>query len=113
MPQLVVDLKVDPPTLSEKLADPPIYAGAGSRYRNGIIYYATISGNESLGGHRYYPGIYALDVKTGKSWTLANSYYGYYFNGVDDLDIDEDGRIWFTDNGNNVWRWFLNCANTK
>lgn len=98
LPQLVVDLKVDPPTLSERLANPPIYAGTGSRYRNGTIYYATSGGNDSIGSRLYYPGLYALNVTTGESSTLANSYYGYYFNGLDDLDIDEDGRIWFTDN---------------
>ena len=100
LPQLVVNLSAIPPTLSERLADPPIYAPAGARYRNGSIIYATIGGHESLEGHSFRPGLYALDVASGKSRVLLNNYYGYYFNSVDDLDIDAQGQIWFTDNGN-------------
>ena len=98
LPQLVVNLSATPPRLEEKKADPPIYAGSGARYWKGSIIYSTIGGNESLDGHTLRPGIYELDPKTGKSRTLLNNYYGYYFNSADDLDIDERGRIWFTDN---------------
>ena len=100
LPQLVVNLSATPPTLSERLADPPIYAPAGARYRDSSIIYATIGGHHSLEGHSFHPGLYALDVKSGKSRVLLNNYYGYYFNSVDDLDIDAKGQIWFTDNGN-------------
>ena len=99
LPQLVVDLSATPPTLLEKLADPPVYAGTGGRYQNGEIIYATISGDGSLGGNSFRPGLYALDVKSGKSRTLLNNYYGYYFSSVDDMDIDAQGRVWFTNNG--------------
>ena len=99
LPQLVVNLSATPPTLSEKLADPPIYAGTGGRYQNGEIIYATISGDGSLEGHSFRPGLYALNVKSGKSRTLLNNYYGYYFNSLDDMDIDADGQIWCTNNG--------------
>ncbi|KAJ8127135.1 hypothetical protein O1611_g6499 [Lasiodiplodia mahajangana] len=98
LPQLVVDLSHDPPTLSERLAKPPIYAAAGSRYYKGLIYFATIGGNDSLAGYSFRPGIYTLDPRTGKSNAILNNYYGYYFNSADDLDIDDDGQIWFTDN---------------
>ena len=100
LPQLVVNLSVNPPTLSERLAVPPIYAPAGARYTDGSIIYATIGGHQSLEGHSFRPGLYALDVASGKSRVLLNNYYGYYFNSVDDLDIDARGQIWFTDNGN-------------
>ena len=99
LPQLVVNLSATPPTLSEKLADPPVYAGTGGRYKNGEIIYATISGDGSLGGNSFRPGLYALDVKSGKSRTLLNNYYGYYFSSMDDMDIDAKGQIWFTNNG--------------
>ena len=99
LPQLVVNLSATPPTLSERLADPPIYAAAGARYRNGNIIYATLGGDEALGGHSFRPGLYALNVTSGKSRVLLDNYYGYYFNSVDDLDIDAHGNIWFTDNG--------------
>lgn len=100
LPQLVIDLNDDPPTLSEKIADPPIYAATGARYRNGLIYYATLGGHEALRNYTFRPGIVTLNVTSGKSETLLNNYYGYYFNGVDDLDIDQAGNIWFTDNSN-------------
>ena len=100
LPQLLVNLSATPPTISERLADPPIYAPAGARYRDGFIIYATIGGHQSLEGHSFRPGLYALDVISGKSHVLLNNYHGYYFNSVDDLDIDAQGQIWFTDNGN-------------
>lgn len=79
---MVVDLAADPPTLSTKIADPPIYAPAGARYRNGLIYFAAGGGNESMNGTPYRPGIYSLDPRTGKSQNVVNNYYGYYFNTV-------------------------------
>lgn len=39
LPQLVVDLNADPPTLSEFLSDPPVYAPNGGTYHNGLIYW--------------------------------------------------------------------------
>lgn len=99
LPQLVANLSATPPTLSERLADPPVYAGTGGRYKDGEIIYATISGDGSLGGKSFRPGLYALDVKSGKSRTLLNNYYGYYFSSVDDMDIDAKGQIWCTNNG--------------
>ncbi|KAK0628750.1 lactonohydrolase [Bombardia bombarda] len=98
LPQLVVDLNQDPPTLSERLANPPIYAASGARFHEGLIYFCTLGGNSSLNGHSFRPGIYTLDPTTGESKTVLNNYYGWYFNGVDDFDIDDEGQIWFTDN---------------
>ncbi|KAI0011640.1 lactonohydrolase [Xylariaceae sp. FL0662B] len=98
LPQMVVDLNHDPPALSERLAKPPIYAAAGARFHKGLIYFATMGGNASLDDYSFRPGIYTLDPRTGKSKAVLNNYYGYYFNGADDLDVDDDGQIWFTDN---------------
>ncbi|KAI0105035.1 lactonohydrolase [Nemania sp. FL0031] len=98
LPQLIVDLNHEPPTLLERVANPPIYAVSGARYHKGLIYFSTIGGNASLEGHHFRPGIYTLDPRTGESSVLLNNYYGYYFNAADDLDIDDDGQIWFTDN---------------
>ena len=97
LPQMVVNLADDPPTLSQKSGLPPIYAPAGARYRNGLIYFAVVGGNETMDGQTWRPGIYTLDPKTGDTQNLLNNYYGYYFASCDDLDIDDQGRIWFTD----------------
>lgn len=120
LPQFVVNLAVEPPKLSKKTANPPIYAPSGARYRGGLIYFAAAGGNDSLSNQAYRPGIYTLDPKTGISQNVVNNYYGYYFSGVgrlvclerftrkdfahilrmiqcDDLDIDSAGNIWFTD----------------
>jgi len=39
LPQLVVDLNQDPPTLSEFLSDPPVYAPNGGTFHNGLVYW--------------------------------------------------------------------------
>lgn len=39
LPQLVVDLNQDPPTLNEYLSDPPVYAPNGGTFHNGLIYW--------------------------------------------------------------------------
>ncbi|KAK2780606.1 hypothetical protein FQN52_002137 [Onygenales sp. PD_12] len=97
LPQLVVNLAENPPTLSEKSSTPPIYAPSGSRYRNGSIIFCAGGLNDTDDGNHFRPGIIKLDPQTGKSETLLNNYFGYFFNMCDDLDIDSDGIIWFTD----------------
>lgn len=39
LPQLVVDLNKEPPTLSEFLSDPPVYAPNGGTFHGGLIYW--------------------------------------------------------------------------
>lgn len=39
LPQLVVDLNSEPPTLSEFLSDPPVYAPNGGTFHGGLIYW--------------------------------------------------------------------------
>ncbi|TIA33855.1 hypothetical protein D6C78_07262 [Aureobasidium pullulans] len=43
------------------------------------------------------PGIRVLDPTTNKTTTLLNNYFGFYFNGLDDLFVDSHGDIWFAD----------------
>jgi hypothetical protein len=103
LPQLVVDLAPEAqspegrPTLSEYLSDPPVYAPNGGTWHNGLIYWGASGGNLSIGGVEQRPGIRTLDPATNKSVTLLNSFFGFYFNTVDDLAVDAKGRVWFTD----------------
>ena len=39
LPQLIVDLSKDPPTLSEFISDPPVYAPNGGTFHNGLVYW--------------------------------------------------------------------------
>lgn len=42
LPQLVVDLNQEPPTLNEFLSDPPVYAPNGGTFHNGLIYWGEL-----------------------------------------------------------------------
>ncbi|RAL66636.1 hypothetical protein DID88_006324 [Monilinia fructigena] len=77
LPQRVINLNVDPPELGS--------IGGVS------------GGNTSIGGIEQRPGIATLDPLTNKTETLLNNYFGYYFNTIDDLFVDERGDVWFTD----------------
>ncbi len=94
--QAVVDLSVNPPKLEYLTADPPLYACTGGSYRAGLIYLACAGGNTTE-TNEFRPGIYTLDPTTGKSNVLLNNYFGYYFNSADDLTVQSNGDIWFTD----------------
>jgi hypothetical protein len=99
LPQFVVDLKSEPPRLSQRTMNPPLYAPTGARYRNGSIIYTSGGLNNSVAGQNsFVPGVYEVDPITGESQTLVNNYFGWYFNTCDDVDVDLDGNIWFTDN---------------
>lgn len=103
LPQLIVDLNADPPTLSEFVSDPPVYAPNGGTYHNGLIYFGASGGNDSIGGTEQRVRIATVDPRTNKSVTLLDNYYGYYFNTIDDLVVDSHGDIWFTDP---FYTWF-------
>jgi len=109
LPQLVVNLNVEPPELGELLSDPPIYAPNGGTFHNGLIYWGVSGGNDSIGGIEERPGIATLDPLTNKTVTLLNNYFGYYFNTVDDLFVDEKGDVWFTDPN---YSWFSGLTDT-
>lgn len=87
LPQLVVDLNHNPPTLSEFLSDPPVYAPNGGTFHSGKVYWGASGGNNSIGGAEQRPGLRNLDPTTNKSTTLLNNYFGYYFNTIDDLFV--------------------------
>ena len=87
LPQLVVDLNQNPPTLSEYLSDPPVYAPNGGTFHGGMVYWGSSGGNNSIGATEQRPGIRVLDPLTNKTTTLLNNYFGYYFNTIDDLFV--------------------------
>ena len=98
LPQLVVDLNVEPPTIADYLPDPPIYAPNGGTFRDGLIVFGASGGNDSLGGTEQRVSIQTVDPATNKSTVLLNNYYGYYFNNIDDLAMHPTTReIFFTD----------------
>ncbi|KAI9779170.1 MAG: hypothetical protein M1839_007705 [Geoglossum umbratile] len=109
LPQLVVDLNRSPPTLSEYLSDPPVYAPNGGTFHNGSIYWCASGGSKSIGGIESRPGIVMLNPATNKTVTILNNYFGYYFNDCDDLTIDKHGNIWFTDP---MYSWFAGLTDT-
>ncbi|KAK3673792.1 hypothetical protein LTR78_006346 [Recurvomyces mirabilis] len=109
LPQLVIDLNQDPPTLSEFISDPPVYAPNGGTFHNGLIYWGASGGNNSIGGTEQRSGIRTLDPHTNKTTTLLNNYFGFYFNTVDDLFVDATGAVWFTDP---QYSWFNRLTDT-
>lgn len=54
-------------------------------------------GNNSIGGTKQRPGIRVLDPTSNKTTTLLNNYFGFHFNGLDDLFVDPHADIWFAD----------------
>ena len=99
LPQLVIDLNQNPPSLSEYLSDPPVYAPNGGTFHNGRIYWGASGGNNSIGGTEQRVRLATVDPATNRSTTLLNNYFGFYFNTIDDLVVDAKGDIWFTDPG--------------
>ncbi|PKY04120.1 lactonohydrolase [Aspergillus campestris IBT 28561] len=110
LPQLVVDLNHDPPTLSEFLSDPPVYAPNGGTFHDGKIVWGASGGNRSIGGTEQRVSLRTLDPKTGKTAMLVNNYFGYYFNTIDDVAVHpKTGDIWFTDP---QYSWFNDLTDT-
>jgi sugar lactone lactonase YvrE len=100
VPQTIIDLDSEPPSLSEFLPNPPVLGVNGGRFANGTVYWAVAGGNFTYNGteHLQVPGIYALDPVTREVQPLLNNYFGQLFNSPDDLIIDPDtGDIFFTD----------------
>ncbi|KAL8709011.1 MAG: hypothetical protein Q9220_006220 [cf. Caloplaca sp. 1 TL-2023] len=97
LPQLVIDLNREPPTISEFLPDPPIYAVNGGTSHNGLIYWGAAGSVDNVGGIQQRPSIHTVDPATNKSTTILNNYFGSYFNTIDDLFVHPNGDVWFTD----------------
>ncbi|PYH95869.1 lactonohydrolase [Aspergillus ellipticus CBS 707.79] len=110
LPQLVIDLNKNPPTLSEFLSDPPVYAPNGGTFHNGKIIWGASGGNRSIGGSEQRVSLRILDPETNKTTNLVNNYFGYYFNTIDDLAVHPTtGDIWFTDP---QYSWFNDLTDT-
>jgi gluconolactonase len=100
--QQIIHLNGSTPRIENYTTTPPVYAVNGGKYYNGKVYWAVEAGfsfpsphNASLLSQR--PGIYELDPSTGKVTTLLNNYFGQAFNSPNDLWLDSQGDIWFTD----------------
>ncbi|RFU35497.1 hypothetical protein B7463_g859, partial [Scytalidium lignicola] len=102
LPQLVIDLNVNPPTIANYTPDPPVYFPNGGAFRKGQIIFGTAGGIDTVGtgsqAGEQRTGIRSVDPATNKSTVLLNNYFGNYFNGLDDLTVHPvTGDIWFTD----------------
>ena len=97
LPQLVIDLNTNPPTLSEYLSNPPVYAPNGGTFHKNLIFWGASGGNDSIGGGEQRVSLQNLDPETNKTTVLLNNYFGFYFNTIDDLFVHPNGDIWFTD----------------
>ena len=100
LPQLVVDLNQEPPTLSEYVSDPPVYAPNGGTFHDGHIIWGTSGGNRTIEGGEQRVSLRKVDPETNKTTDLVNNYFGYYFNTIDDLAVHpKTGDIWCTGPG--------------
>ena len=93
---LQIDLNVEPLEIKSFKPSPPVLGINGGAYHDGLIYWA-VNGGGLLDGDVYRPGIYTYDPRTNAVAPVVNNYYGTYFNSPDDLTIDSDGNIYFTD----------------
>ncbi|KAI5247731.1 calcium-dependent phosphotriesterase [Aureobasidium subglaciale] len=100
--QQIIRLNGSTPRLENYTTTSPVYAVNGGKLFDGNIYWAVEAGfplpsprNGSLVAQR--PGIYKLDPSTGEVTTLLNNYFGQAFNSPNDLWVDAQGDIWFTD----------------
>ena len=93
-----IDLNVEPVVVTSFTPSPPVLAINGGTYHKGLIYWA-ISGGGNFSGNVYRPGIYTYDPRTNAVEPVLNNYYGTYFNSPNDLRVDQDGNIYFTDPG--------------
>lgn len=101
LPQLVVDLDADPPTLSEYLPDPPVYApNGGTAYANGTrILFGAAGANASIGNPptEQEISLRIVDPFTNTSTVILNNYFGIPFDSIDDLVVHPtSGDIFFT-----------------
>jgi sugar lactone lactonase YvrE len=110
LPQLVIDLNQNPPTLSNFTPSPPIYAPNGGTFRNGLVLFGASGGNNSIGGTEQRVSLRTLDPATNKTNVLLNNYFGFYFNTIDDLAVHPTSRdIFFTDPD---YSWFNALTDT-
>lgn len=110
LPQLVINLNDDPPTISDYLPNPPIYAPNGGTFWNGQLLFGASGGNDSIGGGEQRVSIRTVDPATNESTVLLNNYFGFYFNNIDDLAVHPVTKeIFFTDP---TYSWFSGLTDT-
>ncbi|KAH8881409.1 gluconolactonase [Thozetella sp. PMI_491] len=100
IPQSIIDLNYDPPTLKNYTTSPPIRGVNGGRFFDGTVYWVAGSGDFAFDGRefRQVPGLYALNPETREVKPILNNYFGQLFNSPDDLTVDpQTGDIFFTD----------------
>ncbi|KAJ5106938.1 lactonohydrolase [Penicillium angulare] len=98
--QKVIDLNENEPVVRRKQANPPLYSPTGGIYRNGLFYYCVGGSGSQVNGARdtvARPGIYTYNATSGESDVLLNNYFGYWFSTCNDIAMDGEGNIWFTD----------------
>lgn len=110
--QKLMNLNNTPPTIEDYTSNPPVYAVNGGKYHNGKVYWASeasFSFPSPIDGSLVHqaPGIYMLDPSTNKTTTLLNNYYGSLLNSPNDLWIDANGDIFFTDSW---YGWGINVT---
>jgi hypothetical protein len=94
----VIDLNHNPPTLSEFISNPPVYAPNGGTFRDSLITWGASGGNDSIGGTEQRVSVRTLDPATNKTNALLNNYFGTYFNTIDDITVHpKTGDIFFID----------------
>lgn len=100
--QQIINLNHTPPTIANYTTTPPVYAVNGGKLYQDKIYWASeasFSFPDPTNGSlvQQTPGIYQLDPYTGEVITLVNNYFGTQLNSPNDLFIDINGDIFFTD----------------
>ena len=99
LPLYVIDLNKNPTTLETIELNPPLYAPNDAQYVDGSIYWSVAGSNNSIGDppREQHSGIYKTNPATLETVCLLNNYFGYYFNGLNDIAVHKNGDIWFTD----------------
>ncbi|CAN8095753.1 unnamed protein product [Discula destructiva] len=110
--QQLINLNATPPTLEAYTTHPPVYAVNGGTLHGGKVYWASEASfpfpNPSDGTlTQQAPGIYELDPMTNVTRVLVNNYYGTLFNSPNDLWVDRNGDIFFTDSW---YGWGINVT---
>lgn len=100
--QKVIDLGNEAAGVRRKEANPPLYSPVGGIYRNGLFYFCVGGSSDEVPGPDgtvARPGVYTLNATSGESKVLLNNYFGYWFSTCNDIAMDGEGNIWFTDDG--------------
>lgn len=87
--QYILDTKTN--TLRNITTNPPTWNAHGCVFFNGAYFVVTDGGPDHTGL------LAKIDPVTLTSTTLLNNYYQQPFDGLNDIDVDEDGNFYITD----------------